>query len=75
MLEPGPDAESMIWRKASYSGSGEHCVELGYAADSRAVRDSKLGAAGPRLWLAPSGAAALADHLRGTRGHQGIMST
>jgi|GEM_PF-4220213 len=62
----GPDPESMIWHKASYSDSGEACVELGGDAHARAVRDSKLGAAGPLLRLTPAGADALTAHLRGT---------
>ena len=29
------------WRKSSYSGSGNNCVEVAEVAGSRAVRDSK----------------------------------
>lgn len=69
----GTDSESMAWHKASYSGSGEHCVELGYSTAACAVRDSKLGAHSPLLRLTPGGHDALTTHLRGAR--WGTMST
>jgi len=56
--------ESMVWRKASYSDSGEACVELACASDVRAVRDSKQDNAGPLLRLTPAGLNALTTHLR-----------
>jgi hypothetical protein len=33
---------SLVWRKSSYSGSGDNCVEIAQLPDGgRAVRDSK----------------------------------
>ena len=38
------------WRKSTYSNlSPDNCVEVGFAADSRAVRDTKVGMPGPML--------------------------
>lgn len=63
----GPDSESMVWRKPSYSDSGEACVELGYSTAACAVRDSKLGTHSPFLRLTSGGYDALTAHLRGAR--------
>lgn len=37
------------WRKSSYSPNNNNCVEVGIAQRQCAVRDSKLGDAGPVL--------------------------
>lgn len=38
------------WRTSSYStGNPNNCVEVGEAPEQRAVRDTKLGEAGPVL--------------------------
>jgi hypothetical protein len=34
------------WRKSTYSGGGNDCVEVAFTADGAAVRDSKNPAAG-----------------------------
>jgi hypothetical protein len=39
------------WRKASYSQGENACVEVARVATTTAIRDSKLGAAGPVLLL------------------------
>lgn len=42
------------WRTSSYSsGNPNNCVEVGAAPGRRAVRDSKLGLAGPVLVFSP----------------------
>jgi hypothetical protein len=45
--------EPLVWRKSSYSngGTGE-CVEVAYAVEAVAVRDSK-NAAGPMITVTP----------------------
>ncbi len=48
------------WRKSSYSGANNECVELAVGVDGSAVRDSKLGESGPVLRL---DAAAFASFL------------
>jgi hypothetical protein len=48
------DLSRIRWRKATYStGNGGDCVEVGAAARTVAVRDSK-DLAGPALAFAPS---------------------
>jgi hypothetical protein len=36
-----PDITALQWRKSSYSGSGNNCVEVASMAAAVAVRDSK----------------------------------
>ena len=36
-----PDITTLQWRKSSYSGSGNNCVEVATMAAAVAVRDSK----------------------------------
>jgi hypothetical protein len=36
-----PDITTLQWRKSSYSGSGNNCVEVASVAGACAVRDSK----------------------------------
>lgn len=61
----GPTSKSMVWRKSSYSGSGEHCVELGRGREMRGIRDSKLGDESPELRMTPREYGALLTHVRG----------
>ncbi|WHT22054.1 DUF397 domain-containing protein [Crossiella sp. CA-258035] len=57
-----PDRPASPWRKSSYSsGNGENCVEVAFAPDAVAVRDSK-NPDGPRLLFS---AGAFAVFLRG----------
>lgn len=56
--------EQMTWRKSSYSGGGEHCVEVGHAGRSRAIRDTKLGAASPVIAVPDTAFTALLTRLR-----------
>lgn len=46
------------WRKSSYSGQGNACVEV---ADARLVRDSKLGDESPILSLSEAAFKAFID--------------
>ena len=39
----------MAWRKSSYSGDHNECVEMARSSGWAAVRDSKLGEASPVL--------------------------
>jgi hypothetical protein len=42
------------WRKSSYSGNGNNCVEIGYAPSTRVlVRDTKDRSNGPVLAVTP----------------------
>lgn len=44
------DLSGAVWRKSSFSGSGNACVEVAdLAAGGQAVRDSKLGDGSPVL--------------------------
>ncbi|PXY28058.1 DUF397 domain-containing protein [Prauserella muralis] len=40
------DLSTLDWRKSSYSGGGNDCVEVAFTLDGTAVRDSKNPAAG-----------------------------
>jgi hypothetical protein len=60
---PGP--QSIEWRKSSYSGSGESCVEVGCAVGTRAVRDTKLGEASPVLRFGDRAFTEFLRHLLG----------
>lgn len=40
------------WRKSSYSGGGNDCVEIAFRARAAGVRDSKNAESGA-LWLTP----------------------
>jgi hypothetical protein len=53
------------WRKSSYSGNGGgNCVEVGTAAHTIAVRDTKQDGAGPVLRFSPAAWRRFAGHLR-----------
>lgn len=54
------------WHKASYSGSGENCVEQGIASatGAAAVRDTKAKGSGPVLEFAPQAWAAFIGDLK-----------
>jgi hypothetical protein len=41
-----PAVDHLAWRKASYSGDGESCVEVAPAVNNVLVRDTKCRAAG-----------------------------
>lgn len=46
--------EPRNWRKSSYSGAGTgNCVEVAYAVEAVAVRDSK-NAVGPMITVTPA---------------------
>lgn len=49
------ETENTSWRKSSFSGSGEHCVEIARSSAACGIRDSKAGAGSPALLV--SGAA------------------
>ncbi|WP_019813077.1 DUF397 domain-containing protein [Saccharomonospora saliphila] len=40
------DTTELRWRKSSYSGGGNDCVEVAFTRDGAAVRDSKNPAGG-----------------------------
>jgi hypothetical protein len=53
------------WRKSSYSGNGGgNCVEVGAAAPSIAVRDTKQDGTGPVLRFPPAAWRRFADQVR-----------
>lgn len=57
-----------VWRKSTYSGSGNACVEVAdLVAGGQAVRDSKLGDDSPVLWFTTGQVAALAADVRAGR--------
>ncbi|MEC3973911.1 DUF397 domain-containing protein [Amycolatopsis sp. H20-H5] len=51
------------WRKSSYSGGGNDCVEIAFTGGQTAVRDSK-DPAGGAFRLSPSGWLGLLDAVR-----------
>jgi hypothetical protein len=59
------DLSGAVWRKSSFSGSGNACVEVAdLAAGGQAVRDSKLGDDSPVLRFGTAQLAALAAAVR-----------
>jgi hypothetical protein len=52
------------FRKSSYSGSGNNCVEVADAAEASAVRDSQHPGAG-HLWFASAEWTAFLDTAKG----------
>lgn len=51
------DLSRALWRKSSFSGNGNECVEVGTASDVVGVRDTKDRSAGtlrftPDVWRA-----------------------
>lgn len=58
------DMTTLRWRKSSFSGGegggNDSCVEIAFAGEAAAVRDSK-NAAGPALVLPASALSALVD--------------
>ena len=54
------------WRKSSYSGGGNDCVEVAGVGDARAVRDSKNPGDGHLTFGAEAWEAFITDIKRGT---------
>ena len=54
------------WRKSSYSGGGNNCVEVAQAGGTSAVRDSKNPGGGHLTFGAEAWEAFLTDIKRGT---------
>lgn len=51
----GSGSSALAWRKSSYSGGGNQCVEVAVAPEGQvAVRDSKDLAAGVRAFSRPA---------------------
>ena len=63
-----PDISGARWRKSSYSGSGNNCVEVAQTMTGCAVRDSKNPDGGHLIFGADAWAAFVADVKRGRRG-------
>jgi hypothetical protein len=60
-----PDTHAR-WRKSSYSGSGNNCVEVAQAGGTAAVRDSKNPGSGHLTFGADAWEAFITDIKRGT---------
>jgi hypothetical protein len=60
-----PDFSGARWRKSSYSGSGNNCVEVAQTVAACAVRDSKNPDGGHLIFGAAAWAAFLTDIKRG----------
>ncbi len=54
------DLARLEWRKSSYSGGGNDCVEVAFTGDGAAVRDSKNPAGGALTLSGPEWDALLA---------------
>jgi hypothetical protein len=54
------------WRKSSYSGGGNNCVEVAQTTDACAVRDSKNPGGGHLVFGADAWETFLTDIKRGT---------
>ena len=62
------DLSGAVWRKSSFRGSGNACVEVAdLAAGGQAIRDSNLGDASPVLAFATAQVSALAAEVKGGR--------
>ena len=62
------DLSGAAWRKSSFSGSGNACVEVAdLVAGGQAVRDSKLADASPVLSFSTAQVAALAADVKARR--------
>lgn len=59
------DKTAVIWRKSSYSGSGNNCVEVARLAGGCAVRDSKNPGGGHLTFGAGTWAAFIAGIRQG----------
>jgi hypothetical protein len=59
-----PDARAR-WRKSSYSGGGNNCVEVAQAGGTSAVRDSKNPDGGHLVFGADAWEAFITDIKRG----------
>lgn len=55
------------WRKSSYSGANNECVELAVGTGWTAVRDSKLGESGPVLSFGADSFTAFVDAVKAGR--------
>jgi hypothetical protein len=53
------------WRKASYSGNGVNCVELGSAPGAVLIRDTKDNGRGPVLRVTPADWTRLVKSVKG----------
>ncbi|MFC9930298.1 DUF397 domain-containing protein [Streptomyces sp. NPDC127190] len=63
-----PDLSTAVWRKSSYSGNADNCLEV--APDFPAlvpVRDSKTAPLGPKLVFRAEAWSAFVDHLKPPR--------
>lgn len=61
-----PETTAVQWRKSSYSGSGNNCVEVATLAAACAVRDSKNPGGGHLTFGGETWKAFIADVKRGT---------
>jgi Domain of unknown function (DUF397) len=64
-IHENPDFTAARWRKSSYSGSGNNCVEVATQAGACAVRDSKNRAGGHLIFGADAWAAFISDVKQG----------
>jgi Domain of unknown function (DUF397) len=62
---PQSDVTTLQWRKSSYSGSGNNCVEVASMASAVAVRDSKHPGGGHLVFGAGDWEAFIAGIKRG----------
>jgi hypothetical protein len=60
-----PDVSRAQWRKSSYSGGGNNCVEIAEVAGARAVRDSKNPDGGHLIFGPDAWQAFITDVKRG----------
>jgi hypothetical protein len=69
MINPGtPEITAAQWRKSSYSGGGNNCVEVAQITGACAVRDSKNPEGGHLAFDAETWKAFVADVKHGTHG-------
>ena len=65
---PLPQAEALTFRKSSYSGSGDNCVEVADTPGTSAIRDSQNPASG-HLTFSSNEWTALLTTARRTEAH------
>lgn len=69
-----PPTDRLAWRKASYSGAGENCVEVAPTVDSVIMRHSKHPSVGTITFSYPAWATFIREARDGRAPTNGVVS-